>query len=112
LIFCDAQAYAHQRRFGLACHLGVLLDVPSMGVPKSLLVGEYKELALSSGSPAALIDSDTGEQVGAAVHTANSVKPVYVSQGTVSRSRVPSSSHWHLGMDSVFRNPRARPIIL
>lgn len=81
LVFCDGQGYAHPRRFGLACHLGVLLDVPSIGVAKSVLIGKCKEPARRAGSTAALVDVDTGEQIGAAVRTANGVKPVYVSRG-------------------------------
>src|SRR5260370_33049038 len=52
LIFCDGQGYAHPRRFGLACHLGVLLDVPSIGVAKSLLIGEGKKPTRRGGTPA------------------------------------------------------------
>jgi deoxyribonuclease V len=81
LIFCDGQGYAHPRRFGLACHLGVLLDVPSIGVAKSLLIGKCKEPARKAGSTAVLLDAVTGEKIGAALRTASGVKPVYVSQG-------------------------------
>src|SRR5579872_3640559 len=80
LIFCDGQGYAHPRRFGLACHLGLLLDVPSIGVAKSVLIGECKEPARRAGSTAALVDAHTREQIGAAVRTVDAVRPVYVSQ--------------------------------
>lgn len=104
LIFCDGQGYAHPRRFGLACHLGVLLDVPSIGVAKSLLVGEYKEPARRSGGMAALLDPKTGEQIGAAVRTAAGVKPVYVSQGhRVSLARAVELT---LAVSDGFRIPR------
>jgi len=81
LIFCDGQGYAHPRRFGLASHLGVLLDAPSIGVAKSLLIGKCKEPGQRAGSTAALIDTATGEQIGAAVRAASGVRPVYVSCG-------------------------------
>src|SRR5690242_18300630 len=61
LIFCDGQGYAHPRRFGLACHLGVLLDTPTVGVAKSLLIGKCKNPARKAGSTAILADADSGE---------------------------------------------------
>jgi deoxyribonuclease V len=79
LIFCDAQGYAHPRRFGLACHLGVLLDCPTIGCAKSRLIGEFREPALAGGSRARLIDE--GETIGAVVRTRTNVNPIYVSQG-------------------------------
>jgi deoxyribonuclease V len=81
LIFCDGQGYAHPRRFGLACHLGVLLDCPTIGVAKSRLIGEHREPAKRRGSTARLVDPQSGETIGAVVRTATGVKPVYVSQG-------------------------------
>jgi deoxyribonuclease V len=104
LIFCDAQGYAHPRRFGLACHLGVLLDVPSIGVAKSLLIGNYKEPVRRAGSTASLIDADTGEEIGAAVRTANAVKPVYVSQGH--RISLPRAIEFTIAVTDGFRIPR------
>ena len=81
VIFCDGQGYAHPRRFGLACHLGVLLDCPSIGVAKSVLIGEYREPARRAGSTAPLRDPETGETLGAVLRTADGVNPVYVSPG-------------------------------
>lgn len=81
LIFCDGQGYAHPRRFGLACHLGLLLDRPSIGVAKSVLVGMPGTPGARAGSVAPLRDPQTGETIGAVVRTARSVKPVYVSTG-------------------------------
>jgi deoxyribonuclease V len=104
LIFCDGQGYAHPRRFGLACHLGVLLDVPSIGIAKSLLIGECKEPARRAGSTSALVDSETGEQVGAAVRTVSAVKPVYVSQGH--RISLARAVEFTLAVKSGFRIPR------
>ncbi|MFC1997674.1 deoxyribonuclease V [Chloroflexota bacterium] len=75
----DGHGYAHPRRFGLACHLGVWLDKPAIGCGKSILVGEQAPLENSRGSVASLQDGD--ETIGAAVRTRDGVKPVYVSVG-------------------------------
>lgn len=75
----DGQGLAHPRRFGLACHLGVALDIPTFGVAKKKLVGEYMGLAPERGSHEAL--THRGELVGAAVRTRAAVKPVFVSIG-------------------------------
>jgi deoxyribonuclease V len=82
LLFCDGQGYAHPRRFGLASHLGVLLDKPSIGCAKSILIGTHGTLSKKAGSSAALIDEKAeGERIGAAVRTRDGVRPIYVSQG-------------------------------
>jgi len=82
LLFCDAQGYAHPRRMGLATHLGILLDRPTIGCAKSILIGTQGGLADKAGSWAALTDDKAGgERIGAAVRTRDGVKPVYVSQG-------------------------------
>jgi deoxyribonuclease V len=104
LIFCDGQGYAHPRRFGLACHLGVLLDVPSIGVAKSLLIGKCKKPAWRAGSTAALVDVRTGEQIGAAVRTVSGVRPVYVSQGH--RISLGRAIEFTLAVGDGFRIPR------
>ena len=75
----DAQGRAHPRRFGLACHLGVLLDAPALGVAKSILVGRHGPLAEAKGSAEPLVHK--GETVGLALRTREGVKPVYVSVG-------------------------------
>jgi deoxyribonuclease V len=82
LLFCDGQGYAHPRRMGLATHLGILLDRPTIGCAKSILIGSHRDLAEKTGSWAAMTDDKAGgETIGAAVRTRNGVKPVYVSQG-------------------------------
>ncbi len=79
LLMFDAQGYAHPRRFGLASHLGYLLDVPSIGCAKSILVGEHDALGAKAGSYAWLVDR--GERIGAALRTRAGLRPVYVSPG-------------------------------
>ena len=79
LILCDGQGIAHPRRFGIACHLGVLIDVPTIGVAKSLLIGKHEELPLERGNWQPLIHRR--ETIGAVLRTRKGVKPVYVSSG-------------------------------
>jgi len=75
----DGQGFAHPRRFGLACHVGLLIDRPSIGCAKSVLVGEFAMPGLSKGSIAPLVHC--GQRVGTVVRTRDGVKPVYVSAG-------------------------------
>lgn len=79
VILVDGQGYAHPRRFGLACHLGVLLDLPTIGCAKSRLVGEHVDPPPERGAWAPLVDG--GEVVGAALRTRSGCRPVYVSIG-------------------------------
>ena len=79
LLLCDGQGYAHPRRFGLACHLGVLLDLPSIGVAKSLFVGKHEKVGIEKGSYQLLIDRD--ETIGLVLRSRTKVKPIYVSIG-------------------------------
>jgi deoxyribonuclease V len=79
LIVCDGQGRAHPRRFGLACHLGVLLDRPTFGCAKSRLIGEYREPGPRRGAHTRLRDGR--EVIGEVVRTRSFVKPVFVSVG-------------------------------
>ncbi|NJL43577.1 MAG: deoxyribonuclease V [Pseudanabaena sp. SU_2_4] len=79
IILCDGQGIAHPRRFGIACHLGVILDMPTIGVAKSLLIGKHEELPEAKGSWQPLIDR--GETIGAVLRTRTGVKPLYISSG-------------------------------
>jgi deoxyribonuclease V len=79
LIFCDGQGYAHPRRFGLASHLGVLLDVPTIGCAKSRLIGEHREPAARAGAWTPL--EDEGERIGAVLRTRGGARPLYISIG-------------------------------
>lgn len=79
VIFIDGHGYAHPRRFGIACHLGVLLGKATVGCAKSLLIGTHAEPPLAAGKWTPLSDGE--ELVGAVVRTRAAVKPIYVSQG-------------------------------
>ncbi len=76
---CDGQGRAHPRRFGIACHLGVLLDVPTIGVAKSRLIGSHAEPPREKGGWTPLLDG--AEVIGAVLRTRAGVKPLYVSIG-------------------------------
>ncbi|BAY15352.1 endonuclease V [Anabaenopsis circularis NIES-21] len=79
IILCDGQGIAHPRRFGIASHLGVILDMPTIGVAKSLLIGKHQELPETRGSWQPLIHK--GETIGAVLRTRIGVKPLYISSG-------------------------------
>lgn len=79
LVICDGQGYAHPRRFGLACHLGVLTNIATIGVAKSRLIGTHGRVPRSRGRWTPLRDGD--ETIGAVLRTRKGVKPVFVSVG-------------------------------
>lgn len=79
VLMTDSQGRAHPRRFGLACHLGVLLDWPALGVAKSLLTGRFGDLGSKKGDVAPL--RHRNEVVGVALRTRDRTNPVYVSVG-------------------------------
>jgi deoxyribonuclease V len=85
LLLCDGHGYAHPRRFGLACHLGVIADIPAIGIGKSRLIGRHTEPGPARGDHTPLFGSHpkTGKQerIGAVLRTRPGVKPVYVSIG-------------------------------
>jgi deoxyribonuclease V len=102
LLFCDAHGYAHPRRMGLASHLGVWLDRPTIGCAKSILIGTHGELGEEAGNWTALVDGS--ERIGAALRTRTGVKPVYVSQGN--RVSLRTAVGLTLEMTDGFRIPR------
>ena len=122
LLLCDGQGYAHPRRFGLACHLGVATDLPSIGVAKSRLVGRHREPGRTAGSRTPL--TDRGETLGTVLRTKTGVKPLYVScghrmsldtaiewvLGCCRGYRLPETTRWADGLagDPAFRLPRRR----
>ena len=79
LVLCDGQGLAHPRRFGLACHLGVLTGIPCIGVAKSRLIGRHAEVPPDKGQWVPLRDKE--ETIGAVLRTRTGVRPVYVSIG-------------------------------
>ncbi len=79
VVLCDGQGLAHPRGFGLACHIGLLLDVPCIGCAKSRLIGEYEEPGAARGCRSAL--THKGKVVGAVVRTRDKVRPLFVSPG-------------------------------
>ena len=80
MIMIDGHGLAHPRGFGLACHVGVLLDIPAMGVAKKCLYGTFSEPGLNKGERTLMRGKD-GEIIGAALRTRDGVKPVFVSIG-------------------------------
>ncbi len=79
LFVVDGQGVAHPRRLGLASHLGLFLDTPTIGCAKSRLIGQYDEPGPERGAYSLLRDRD--EVIGAVVRTRSRVKPVFVSVG-------------------------------
>lgn len=79
VVLCDAKGLAHPRRFGLACHLGLWLNIPTVGCAKSRLCGSFEEPPTHKGgySPLTL----DGEQVGIVLRTRAGVRPLFVSPG-------------------------------
>ena len=79
VVMLDGQGLAHPRRFGIACHFGLLVGLPTLGCAKTVLRGKYDEPDEKAGSYSLM--TDKGETVGAAVRTKDRVAPVYVSVG-------------------------------
>ena len=79
LLLCDGQGIAHPRRFGIACHLGVLTDLPAIGVAKSRLIGKHAEVSEARGAWEPLYDR--GDTIGAVLKTRPNTNPLYISLG-------------------------------
>lgn len=101
LVICDGQGFAHPRRFGLACHLGLVLDVPAIGCGKSRLLGEFEEVVNDRGAQSLLVDD--GEVIGHVLRTQRNIKPVYVSIGH--RMNIETASDWVLKLSPNYRLP-------
>ena len=101
MFLCDGQGYAHPRRFGIASHLGVLTDIPSIGVGKTRLTGDHKVVPNRRGAWQPLLDN--GEIIGAVVRTRVNVKPVFISIGH--RIGLETAIHFVLQCTTRFRLP-------
>jgi deoxyribonuclease V len=101
LLLCDGQGIAHPRRFGIACHLGVLTDLPSIGVGKSRLVGKHGPVPDTRGDWTPLVDRK--EIVGAVLRTRTGVSPVFVSPGH--RISLPTAIHYVMACTTRYRLP-------
>ena len=101
LILCDGQGYAHPRHFGLACHLGLLLDIPTIGVAKSRLIGKHEDVPLDKGSWQPLFDQD--EIIGVVLRSRTKVKPIYVSIGH--KISLPTAISYVMGCLTKYRLP-------
>ncbi len=106
LILCDGQGIAHPRRFGIACHLGLLIDMPTIGVAKSLLVGKHEELLDQKGSWKPL--RHRGETIGAVLRTRTATKPLYISSGH--RVSLPTAIEYVLRCTPKYRLPETTRI--
>ncbi|WP_290863776.1 endonuclease V [Hamadaea sp.] len=79
VVVCDGYGIAHPRRFGLACHFGLVMGIPTFGVGKTAFVGSHAPVGDARGDSADLVFE--GDVVGRALRTRAGVKPVYVSPG-------------------------------
>jgi deoxyribonuclease V len=101
LILVDGQGIAHPRRIGLASHLGLFLNTPTIGCAKSRLCGRHDVPDTEAGSYAELIDND--EVIGAVLRTRAGVNPIYVSIGH--KIDLPAAIHWVLACCRGYRLP-------
>ncbi len=92
LILVDGQGIAHPRRFGIASHLGLLLDIPTIGCAKSRLCGTHLPVDVEAGAYTEL--TDNGEIIGVALRTKDDVNPIYISVGH--KIDLPTAIHWVL----------------
>lgn len=101
LLLVDGQGFAHPRRFGIASHLGLLLDVPTIGCAKSRLIGEHAEPEAAPGARAEL--RDRKEVIGLVLRTRAGVSPLYVSVGH--RIGLNETAEWVLRLCRGYRLP-------
>ncbi len=97
----DGMGLAHPRRCGIACHLGLWLERPTIGCGKTLLTGRYRDLAPEKGSAAPLVDGT--ETIGVALRTRAGTNPVFVSPGHL--ADIPSAAEMVLLCAPKFRLP-------
>ena len=92
LVMVDGQGIAHPRRLGVASHLGLWLDLPTIGVAKSRLCGRHGEPGAERGDWTPLIDGADDEVIGAVLRSRAGVKPIFVSPGH--RVSLTTALHW------------------
>jgi deoxyribonuclease V len=101
VILFDGQGIAHPKGMGIAAHIGVILDMPTIGCAKSRLVGEYKEPGVKKGNQSPL--RYNGRIIGAVLRTRDNVRPVFVSPGHMTDLK--SSIKIILGCTGKYRIP-------
>jgi deoxyribonuclease V len=101
LFLVDGQGIAHPRRMGFASHLGLFLNIPTIGCAKSLLCGTHEMPGIEPGSYAEIIDK--GEVIGAALRTKRGMNPIYVSIGH--KINLQGAIHWALECCRGYRIP-------
>jgi deoxyribonuclease V len=101
LVVCDGQGFAHPRRFGLACHLGVIFDVPTIGCGKRRLTGKHEIPESTRGAEAPLMDGD--DVIGSVLRTQDGINPIYVSIGH--RISLKTANQWVLKLSPHYRLP-------
>ena len=102
LILCDGQGLAHPRRLGIACHLGLVTGLATIGVGKTRLTGAHGPVPAAQGDWTPL--TDAGETIGAVLRTRAGVKPIYVSPGH--RVSLASAIAWTLAATTRYRLPQ------
>ncbi|WP_235281887.1 deoxyribonuclease V [Methyloterricola oryzae] len=101
LILVDGQGLAHPRRFGIACHLGVLVGIPTIGAAKSRLTGTFEDPGIERGNWTYLLDKE--EIIGAVLRTRRGTRPLFVSPGH--RVGLESAIDWVLRCTPRYRLP-------
>lgn len=101
LIMVDGMGVAHPRRIGIASHLGLWLDTPTIGVGKSRLCGRHADVPEQRGAYVPLLDK--GEMIGAVLRTREQVKPLYISSGH--RVSLSTSIEWVMACLTRYKLP-------
>lgn len=101
LIMVDGMGIAHPRRIGIASHLGLLLDIPTIGIGKSRLCGRHDDVPEQRGEYVSL--RDRGETIGAVLRTRAHVKPLYISSGH--RVSLTTSIEWVMACLTRYKLP-------
>lgn len=101
LLLCDGQGLAHPRRFGIACHLGILTNLPAIGVAKSRLIGTYAEVPDERGAWVPLMQKK--DTIGAVLKTRIGTNPLFISSGH--RISLESAIAYVMGCTTKYRLP-------